>query len=254
MLSPHQLKTREGRLTATRVACLMTGDTDAIMNLWRELIGDPSYMPPDLSGVWAVRLGAATEEVNVDWFARKYGPVSRRGEVVVGYEPWTWMAATLDGWSDTHQCPIEAKHVGGREPLEVVHARYMPQMTWQMLVTRSRKCAISVIMGAAEPLVDFIDLDDDYATELMTRASTFWLCVQSLTPPCAVPPVPPPVKPTVIYNFTGRNEWASAAAAWLETQAAAEEFAMATKNIKSLFPLDGVKAFGHGIVATRAVL
>ena len=136
MLSPTQLAARENKLTASRVAALMTGNADKILNLWRELVGDPAFVPEDLSDVWPVRLGEATEHLNVAWYAKKHGEVSRKGEVVVGNPDW--MAATLDGWDVARGCPLEAKHVGGREPLETIISRYQSQMHWQMMVTDAR--------------------------------------------------------------------------------------------------------------------
>lgn len=98
MLSPAQLEAREGKLTGSRVACLMNGDEEAMMNLWREMVGDPAFVPDDLSGVWAVQLGSFTEPLNLDWYERKNGvQVIRRGEVVV-HPDYLWAAATLDGF------------------------------------------------------------------------------------------------------------------------------------------------------------
>src|SRR5882672_8808400 len=82
--------------------------------------------------------------------------VSRRGDVV-GRPFLIWAAVTLDGWIDALQCPIEAKHVGGREPLEVIFERYAPQVQWIMECTGSNQCALSIIMATAEPVVEFIE-------------------------------------------------------------------------------------------------
>jgi predicted phage-related endonuclease len=166
MLTAAQLKAREGKLTASRVACLMHGDADKIMQLYREMIGEGE--PEDLDHIWPVRLGSATEELNLDWFEMKNGTLSRRGDVIV-HKKYTWAAATLDGWYDDLGCPVECKHVGGREPLEIIIDRYQPQMQWQMEVTGASQCALSVIMGAAEPVVEFIDRDADYAAEMVKR-------------------------------------------------------------------------------------
>lgn len=96
MLTPEQLKARDGKLTASRVGVLMSGDEAKILSLWREMLG--LQEPEDLSGVWAVRRGEATEQLNLDWFERKTGKkVTRRGEVVVHPEH-DWAACTLDGW------------------------------------------------------------------------------------------------------------------------------------------------------------
>ncbi len=95
-LTAAQIAARAGKLTASRVACLMTGDAPKIMALYREMLGEGE--PENLDHVWPVRLGSATEQLQLDWFQEKNGlPVTRRGEVAVHPEH-TWAACTLDGW------------------------------------------------------------------------------------------------------------------------------------------------------------
>lgn len=249
-LSDLQRAARDGKLTASRVACLMTGDPAKILDLWREMIGDPTYEPEDLSGVWAAQLGAHTEALNLEWYTRKHGPVSRIGEVVV-HPTIDWAAATLDAWSDTHACPVEAKHVGGFEPLGTVIERYQPQMHWQMMVTGAIQCALSVIMGAREPAVEFVGLDRDYADELIRRAASFMACVHSLTPPVALAPVAAPVRPEKTYDFSGSNAWASDAVEWIDTIEARKRNEKAEKALKALVPADAIRCAGHGIAVVR---
>lgn len=249
MLSPDQVRQREGLLTASRVACLMTGDETDILNLWKELIGDPSFAPEDLSGIWAVQLGSWTEPLNLDWFERKHGPLSKRGEVIKHENGWA--ACTLDGWSDLHGCPVECKHVGGREDLSVIVERYQAQMHWQMIVTGANRCALSVISGAGEPTVDFIDKDEPYATELWQRAHAFMLCVDALTPPCAVAPVAAPVKAEKTYDMQGNNAWGANAATWASTRQAKKDCDAAEKELKAAVPADAVRCFGYGIEIRR---
>lgn len=249
MLSPTQLSQREGMLTASRVACLMTGDAEKIMDLWREMVGDPGYVPEDLSEVWPVRLGECTEQLNLDWFELKRGPVTRRGDVVIHANGWA--ACTLDGWSSLHNCPIETKHCGGHEPFETLVERYQPQMHWQMIVTGAAECALSIILAAREPVVDFIQKDDAYAAELMNRAAAFMECVRTLTPPVDIArPVAAPV-PGKAYDFTGRNEWAAEAATWLENIEGKKKAEGAEKALKALVPSDATKCTGHGVSITR---
>ena len=100
MLSPEQVAKRKGRMTASRIACLMTADVAKIMQLYMEMTEDPAFCPDNLRDVWPVRLGEATEQLSLDWFQEKNGmAVTRRGEVVVHPEI-EWAAATLDGWVD----------------------------------------------------------------------------------------------------------------------------------------------------------
>lgn len=183
MLTEAQLKARDGKLTASRVACLMRGNEAAIMNLWYDLVGDPRYVDKDLSGVWAVQLGVWTEPFNLAWYERTTGrKLTRQGEVVV-HPTADWAAATLDGWDDGLPGPVEAKHVGGNEPLTTIIDRYQPQLYWQMIVTDADKAALSVIAAAKAPVIEIIERDQDYAAELWCRAEAFMRCVQNLTPP-----------------------------------------------------------------------
>jgi hypothetical protein len=248
-LTPEQHRLREGKLTASRVSALMGGDAAKILNLWREMIGDPAFVAEDLSGVWPVRLGEATEALNLEWYSRKHGKISRMGEVVTGNP--SWMAATLDAWDIEHACPVEAKNVGGREPLETIIARYAPQTTWQMMITESKQCALSVIMGANEPIVEFLPFDAEYAAELMKRAKQFMACVESLTPPVALPAITAPVIAAKIYPMDGNAEWKAQAERWVQSYGAAQIAKEAETKLKALVPADAAKAIGHGITITR---
>lgn len=248
MLSPEQIKAREGKLTASRVACLMTGDAPAIMRLYREMIGEE--VPEDLSHVWPVRLGSATEALNLDWYEEQGNPLSRRGEVVI-HRNLDWAAATLDAWDDALACPIETKHVGGREPLDVIIERYQPQMQWQMEVTGAGQCGLSVIMGANAPVVEYIERDTDYAAEMVRRGKQFMHCVTNRIEPVALPPVAAPIDASKVYDMTGNNMWGLNAADWLNNKEAAAVCKDAEKSLKAIVPEDAKKCFGHAIQITR---
>jgi len=247
-LTASQLKAREGKLTASRVACLMVGDAEKIMRLYRELIGDE--VPEDLSHVWPVRLGEATEQLNLDWYEQNGSCVSRRGEFAI-HPQYPWAGATLDGWDDVLKCPIECKHVGGREPLEVVIDRYQPQMQWQMEVTGATQCALSVIMGANAPLVEYIERDELYAAEMLRRGQQFMNCVAERREPVALDAVPSPVVADATYDMGGNNSWGHASGVWLETFRAKNTNIEAEKILKSLVPPDAKKCFGYGTQITR---
>lgn len=249
MLTAEQQELRRDKLTASQVGALMSGDEAKILNLWRLHIGDPAYVEDDLSGVWPVRLGECTEALNLEWYSRKHGPISRVGEVVTG-DP-VWAACTLDAWDVTRACPVECKHVGGREPLETIIARYQPQTHWQMMVTKSVECALSVIMGANEPIVEYLPFDRDYAAELMKRAKQFMACVESLTPPVSLPAVVAPVKAEKIYPMDGNDAWKAQAQLWLQTHGAVETAKASEIALKKLVPADAAKAHGHGAQITR---
>lgn len=250
MLTPEQIKAREGLLTASRMNILMSGDEAEIYALWQEVLGDPLHVPENLDGEWAVQLGSATEQLNLDWFARKHGEVIRRGEVVRAAKP-DWAACTLDGWSVKHDCPIECKHVGGREPLEAIINRYQPQMQWQMMVMDAEPCALSVIMGANQPVVEFIPRDQAYIDILLQRAHEFMEHVFNLTPPVVLPSVPPPVIPSREYDMNGQNSWANSATDWLSNIKGKRIAERAEKELKGMVPPDALRCFGYKVQIQR---
>lgn len=248
MLSPEQLAARVGKLTASRMACLMRADKAAILQLYKEMIGEGE--PEDLSHVWPVQLGNATEQLNLAWFERKHGALTRRGEVAV-HPRLPWAAATLDAFCPSLACPVECKHVGGREPLETIIERYQPQCQWQMEVTGAKECALSVIQGADEPIVEFIPRDEEYAAEMIKRGEQFMTCVNLLIMPVAMDPIAPPVEATKIIDMTGNNAWANEAGIWLTNKDAADRADIAEKALKELMPADARICVGYGVRITR---
>jgi predicted phage-related endonuclease len=248
MLTDAQIAARKGRLTASRIACLMTSDARAIHQLYLEMTDQAE--PEDLSRVWPVRLGEATEQLNLDWYEMKGNPVSRRGEFAT-HPDHPWAGCTLDGWDDALLCPIECKHIGGREPLEVVIERYQPQMQWQMECTGAAQCAISVIIGASAPVVEYIDRDLEYAREMLTRGQQFMACVRDRRLPVALEPVAAPVDAARTYDMEGNNTWADQAAEWLATRPFADRCEQASKLLKAIVPADAKRCHGHGIYISR---
>jgi predicted phage-related endonuclease len=240
---------RSKSMGGTDMKIIMDGVAEKIHQLWLEKTGQAD--PPDLSGVWPVRRGQATEALNIEWFERKTQmPVSRRGDVV-RHPLLPWATVTLDGWVKAIECPLEAKDVGGHEPLEVVIMRYQPQMQWQCEVTGANQVALSLIIGAREPVVDYIARDAEYADKMIEVGELFWKHVVDRTPPVDLPVVPPPIEAKALYDMTGDNRWASEAAIWLETKASVEKNEAAALMLKELVPADAKKCTGHGVFISR---
>jgi hypothetical protein len=228
----------------------MRGDADAVMRLWRQMTGQEQE--ESLEHVWAVRLGQVTEQLQLDWLEEKNRiPVTRRGEVVV-HSMHDFFACTLDGYLEDPGLPVEVKHVGGREPIEVVIERYQPQVHWQMCCMNSTQCVLSIIQGANEPVVEYIPMDWDYAGELMRRGLQFMEFVRKGVPPVILPPVPAPPEKWVDYNMAGNDVWRRFAEQWLQTKGAADSCKEAEKTLKSLCPEDARKCFADGVRITRS--
>ena len=250
-LTDKQRELRKGHFTGSEANILMNGDPYKINDLYLMHTGDPRYVEPDFTDVWPVRLGEATEALNLEFAAKKYGPVTRVGEVVVGPGSLDWTAATLDGWLTSRGCPIEAKCVNGRSVLDDVIARYQPQMHWQMMTTKAKECCLSVIIGGNEPIQEFVPLDRKYARELWARASAFWLCVKSRTPPVELPAVLPPPLAIREYDMTERDEWRMQAERWMQYEGAVTSARDAEKTLKAMVPADAKLCTGHGVVIVR---
>lgn len=251
-LTAVQMQARDGKLTASRVGVLMSGDPEKILHLWEEMTGQRN--PDNLSHIWAVQLGVHTEALNLDWYERVHcRPIKRRGQVVVCPQA-DWAACTLDAFDAELVGPVEAKHCGGFEPRERVIERYQPQLHWQMLCTVSQKAALSIIEGAREPVIEHVTFDPVYADELWWRAEAFMACVENLTPPVALPEVKAPIKPETwrTVSMEGSNTWASFASEWLANKDAAKAFDSAAKELKALVESDVALASGYGVQAKRS--
>ena len=251
MLTKVQLEARKGKLTASRIAPLMTGDAEKIMRLYQEFIGEA--VEEDLSRVWAVRLGEATEALQLAWYEEKNHVILTRRGLLLTHALHDWAACTLDAWDPVLACPIECKHVGGHEPHEIIAARYQPQMHWQMWITGATRCLLSVIRGADAPIVDAIERDEDYTQEMVKRAQHFMMCVALHEPPVEIAPAAPPplVPPDKIVNMQGNNYWARFAGEYINCKVEAEIFQSAKESLKSLMPDDAKICFGHGIRILR---
>jgi hypothetical protein len=248
-LTADQQSQRRGKLTASAIKVLMEGDPKAVHDLWSMLVGNGSYVEPDLSDIWAVQFGSYTEPFHLDWLQRKNGPIVRRGEVVTHHNGWA--SATLDGWIADQEIVVEAKCVGGFEKREIVVQRYQPQCHWLMDMTGTKHIALSLIEGAREPVIEMVEHNPEYDAELWRRAEAFMLCVHDLRPPVEMPPVLPPVVTHKEYNMGSSNSWVSNAAIWSLNKTAAKDFDAAAKALREAVPADAYRCYSPGIEIKR---
>jgi hypothetical protein len=191
--------------------------------------------------------------LNLAWYEKKTGSIlSKKGHVVV-HPNYDWAAATLDAYDETLSCPVETKHVGGWEKTDVIIQRYMPQMHWQMECTNSAKCAISIIQGAAEPYIEYVNYNKDYADELMARAHRFMNHVWNMTAPVVIEPAPVylPIDKMREVNAYGNNEFAAMASQWIANKKGAKDFEEAQAKLKEMMPHDARRMFGYFIQLKR---
>lgn len=252
-LNAAQIARRVGKLGGSDMNIVMGGNAIKINDLWLEKT--LQKLPDDLSDIWAVYRGSETEPMHLNWIERKgferIVGIGRRGDTVDHYQH-DWAMCTLDGWINELSCPVEVKWTNGNEPFDpIIRDRYTPQCQWQMEMTGADQCALSVIMGAAEPVVDFIKRDEDYAKQMIERGWTFIQHVRNKTPPVDLPMVPLPIDATRVVDMNGNNEFAHHADIWLQLRDSADAYDDAAKILKSLVPPDAKRCFGYGVQITR---
>jgi predicted phage-related endonuclease len=248
MLTPEQLAERKKGIGASDAAKIVSGDWFA---LWQNKTG--AVPDEDLSDVFAVQLGVVTEELNLNWGERRTGAViAHRGKAVVS-KKHPFLRCTLDGFDVENKTVWQAKHVNGFSKIDEIRAKYVPQVTHEMIVTGCRKAILSVIIGTTEPVFEMVDLDTAFASQYIEQARDFWGYVERNEPPPQVGALATPAPPTVmrVVDMSGSNAWGSAAADWLSTKDHAKTFDKSVKDLKSMVEPDVREATGFGIIASR---
>lgn len=223
-------------------------------DLWLEKTGRRE--PDDLSNVLPVQLGIFTEGFNRLWFERITGnPVFDFGQMRA-HPSLPFLTCTLDGMVrlvNGDEAVFEAKHVGGREPLGVVIARYQPQVQHQMHVTGTGLAVLSILIGTDRYEYVEVPRDEFYLADMVEREIDFWRYVQADEPPPDLEPIAAPVPPEQwkTVDFTGNNQFADAAADWLQYKGAASRFKVSEKIIKDMMSADVGVAHGYGVIAKR---
>lgn len=248
-LSKEALLERRKGIGGSDAAKIVAGDW---FSLWQDKTGRTE--PEDLSGVFAVQLGIATEELNLDWYERVIGrPVTRRGEVVISAKH-PILRCTLDGFDAEASLVIQAKHCGPWQKIEEVRVRYSPQVMHELICCGCTIGILSTIIGTSEPDLHRVDHDDFWANEYIESCRTFWGYVERDEPPPQGAPVDaPPVAPDKMrtVDMTGNNAFAAAAKDWKDHKAAATLFDKSVEDLKKMMLPDVKRIHGYGIETVR---
>ena len=254
-LTAEQIEFRRGCLGGSDANIIMSGDIERIDALWRFKRGETD--PDDLSDILAVIMGLYTEPLNRAWYEKQTGRVlTDVGAEHISFDN-PFMTCTLDGVSQTttgqDERIYEAKHVNAFWKEEELLAKYVAQLTHNMVVTGIHRADLSAFFGSHKWVLMPVELDDDYARALVEAERRFWHCVETGEAPVAVQ-VKQPTAPEQMrrVDMTGSNEFADAAAQWLANRSAAKAFEGATKTLKSLVEDDVCEAFGYSVQVKRS--
>src|SRR5574340_1019565 len=158
-LTAEQKTFRKRVIGGSDANTIMSGDSERILRLWQEKRGE--IEPEDLSDVLPVQMGSFTEPFNRLWFEKRTGlEVIDAGREVLSIDN-PFMACTLDGMvtEDGETMVWEAKHVSAFAKPDEIKARYLPQLTHNMIVTGAEQAILSVFYGTLKYEFYRFDLD-----------------------------------------------------------------------------------------------
>lgn len=230
---------------------------------WRALYNEKVGLtePEDLSEVFKVQLGIATEPLHRRWFAKLTGFEVQDAPPFQTHSMHDWMYANLDGWLPHHETFVEFKHTNARATLREKARYYMPQLQHYLAVTGSAFAYFSIIKGNDDPEFCLVDRNESYIDELVEMEKSFWWHVQNKVPPEIEPKgqaqgMEAKAAEVLIdgmrtVDMASSNEWVSHAIDWLGTREAAALNEAKAKEIKALVPEDAAEAFGAGVIVRR---
>lgn len=251
-LTPEQYARREGKITASFIPYLMQGNSAKILSEWRRIVGDPNFVEEDMSDQWLPSFGSFIEPFALDWHARKTGhELIRRGEWI-NHPDIPFIGCTLDAHRPFDNWVVDCKAPGRWRKLEDVLDLYPGQLVVQKACAQARGAALLVVHGGEEPVEHEVTWDEAYENEVWSRVNWFWQRIESLQPPCEIPKASAPVPAVRQVDMSMSNSWCAFAEAWLSTKDAAKANKDAAEGIKELIEADVLRAFGHGIAASRS--
>ena len=220
----------------------------------------------DLSHLIHVQLGNVTEPFILAWAEKLHGfTVARRGERVF-HRRHAWMAATLDGWVEEYVDQhgevgtrvVQCKHVNAWAKPDEVLTKYHWQLQHEINVTGAQGALLLVLIGTMK--FEALDVAPDFEarTTLVEAEKAFWAAVQEGRDPSPRPRLLAKAAPVQKAQRLGEtsmersNEWADAAARFLEAQPAVDRFEQAKADLKALVPPTTKRASGHGVQATAS--
>ena len=181
----------QDKISSSDARAIASGDYYDLEKLWEQKI---HYVKDDLSNVFPVQLGLATEKFHTSWLNKQ---LVRNNVVGYGHEhnlmyeqahcvvesdstshPFI-LASTIDiAYSEEHLVQdtnkgislVELKHTGEYSNLDKVIENYYPQLQHHMYVWGTHEIMISAIFGNKRQQHDIVKRDDNFLADYMERA------------------------------------------------------------------------------------
>lgn len=162
---------------------IMKGDWH---DLW--LIKTGRKEPDDLSDVFRVNLGVATEDFHIDWFSRHggYPLVEKQKEYQQNIDgvPYKGQVDALMQTDDSYvpNTILECKHTSSNRTIKDMLENYMPQLHLYMRLSNTHECFLSVIFGNEWGWCR-VNFDNDYWSKVHNAVIDFWEMVETQIEP-----------------------------------------------------------------------
>lgn len=245
VLSPK----RERYVTASQFDIICHGTEQERYRLWQECIGEIAH--DDLSTNLPVQLGKHCEKFILDWQERLVGHEITERQHFIEHASLPF-AATLDGYRAHDDAVIDAKTCNPFRDRRDIVVQYSPQIVIQMQCRSATRGLLAVLQGFS--LQEFeVNIDASYVAEVIERGLAFRRCVETMTPPHALPEkrlVPPELWRTIdLARTTPLPNWAPQMIAsmrqWSDTRDAVKLHDQSKSDVKALLPDDvGAVLFG----------
>ena len=243
------------------------GGTDAIRIMngqWAELYQEKVGLvePKDLTDVFAVQLGAFTEDFNLNWWIHSHSPgytmagtqriLQKEFKFEGGYVPFKGTADMMCVDSQKKSYIVEAKHTNAFTNMTDVIERYMPQIQFYMHLHNMHcekndwkpdGCFLSVIFGNSKWESKHIGFDPVYCANMLGKITQFWEHVIKKSPPIDRDAETPDISSITIdrkvkLDMNRDNEWMSDAHDYVDTLESAKKNESAKKRLMSHIPPD----------------
>jgi predicted phage-related endonuclease len=162
---------------------IMKGDWH---DLW--LVKTGRKEPDDLSNVFRVNLGVATEDFHIDWFSRHggYPLVEKQKQYQQNIDgvPYKGQVDALMQTDDSYvpNTILECKHTSSNRTIKDMLENYMPQLHLYMRLSNTHECFLSVIFGNEWGWCR-VNFDNDYWSKVHNAVIDFWEMVETQIEP-----------------------------------------------------------------------
>jgi hypothetical protein len=173
------MKSRQGFIGGSDVRSILRQE---YYELW--LVKTGRVSSEDLSDVLAVQMGITTEDLNLQWFSKKTGKlVSRQQETFCSDNYGVPFKGTIDGFIESDNCIVEAKHTNPNSNFDKLLWYYKPQIQLYCGLSGASGGYLTVFFGSNIWDYCYVPFDQSAFDAIVSASKDFWWYVANDFPP-----------------------------------------------------------------------